>query len=197
MLISQEKDFPKSHWHKTRLFLLLGIDNRTMPPILLLTPQLSTYIGDCIQQQARAALRPTSPKENQNNPQLCYCSVDLNLPCLTCVHSKPFFKTSHLKSYSTQTFKTVEADNNAQGVQSIYKYTERVRSRLHQRKEQYQGEKHKKRLGVENWNHEKQAVLLNPKLLSVEEKKQIELYRSKNVIQSFMRRTVFLTELGK
>lgn len=59
------------------------------------------------------------------------------------------------------------------------------------------GGKSQNRIGCGNWNHKNQPILLNPKLLSVEEKKQMELYRSDNVIQPFMRRTEFLTELGK
>jgi len=58
----------------------------------------------------------------------------------------------------------------------------------------YHREKQEKMLGVENWNHKNQPILLNPKLLSVEEKKQMELYRSENVIQPFMSRTEFLIE---
>ena len=60
-----------------------------------------------------------------------------------------------------------------------------------------QGEKPKKRLGVENWNRKNQPVQLNPEFLQVEKKKQMELYKSENVTQQFMRRTEFLTELGK
>lgn len=59
-----------------------------------------------------------------------------------------------------------------------------------------QGEKAPKRLSMENWNHEYQPIQLNPKLLPVEKKMQMELYRSENVLQQFIR-TEFLTRLEK
>lgn len=60
-----------------------------------------------------------------------------------------------------------------------------------------QGQKAPKRLSVENWNHENQPIQLNLELLPVEKKKQMELYRSKNVLQQFIRRTEFLRRLEK
>lgn len=87
---------------------------------------------------------------------------------------------------------------NAQGVQSIYN-TLNVEEAdcIRGRNGRCQGKKPPKRLAVKNWNHKNQPAQLTPQLLPVEKKKQMELYRSENAIQQFMRRTEFLTELGK